>query len=282
MPAERRAPLGRIAYVGYDLLYPCLPALEQAGCEVVELFTFDADERFESTRRVRAFAAARGIPCGTRPVTMTDLARLRAAGCRALVCGGYTRRLPVDPALPGVNIHPALLPVGRGPWPMPAALLRGDRRGGVTLHKISPELDGGDILLQQEFPLRADEDLETMTAKIRTAAAALCTRLAADFDALWAVAAPQGAGEYWPEPGREAATVTAQTPPEQTERILRAFYGFDCWLRLPDGSERCLVRGRFLPQPAAGPFGSRSAGADGTVRWAVNGGVIVTPPEGSV
>lgn len=39
-----------------------------------------------------------------------------------------------------VNLHPALLPEGRGPWPMPTAILRG-KSSGVTLHKLAEESD---------------------------------------------------------------------------------------------------------------------------------------------
>ena len=37
----------KIAYLGYDVLYPCLLALESAGCTVMELFTCKTDNVYE-------------------------------------------------------------------------------------------------------------------------------------------------------------------------------------------------------------------------------------------
>lgn len=269
----------KIAYAGYDVLSDCLFALEQAGAQVMAVYTCPTDGRFEHSDRVRAFAAQRGLTCPDTPLTPADLAGLRAAGCQALFSAGYYYRIPVDPALPGVNVHPALLPQGRGAWPLPVQILREDTRGGVTLHKLVPQWDAGDILLQQDFALDPREDLETLTAKVNAAAAALCRRVVKDFARLWEQAVPQGVGSYWACPQKPDYTITAATDPRQTDRILRAFYGFDCYLQTPE-AEYQLVGGRFRPLAHAQPFGTRERTPAGT-RYFVNGGVIELPPEGS-
>ena len=264
----------KIAYLGYDIFFPCLTALEESGCQVMEVFTFPTDDEFEFNRRLRAFARARGVPCTLERITGADLRRLRAEGCQAVFCAGYLYRVPVDGSLPIVNIHPSLLPVGRGPWPVPVVLLRGLRESGVTLHKMAPEFDTGDILLQRAFPVGETETLETLTERTRTAAAALCRQMAADFDRLWAQARPQGEGEYWPCPQKEDYTITRQTGPAETERILRAFYGFDCYLRAGDREYR-IVRGVFCPEETGRPFGTVETAGDGTRRYTVRGGAIL-------
>lgn len=161
---------------------------------------------------------------------------------------------------------------------MPVTILRGLTESGVTLHKMEEGFDTGDILLQQAFPVGPEDDLETMTAKIRTIAADLCRRMAADFDRLWAAGRPQGAGEYWPCPQKPDYTITAQTPPQETERILRAFFGFDCYLKTKEAEYR-IVRGVFRPEPHARPFGTVETRPDGTRRYAVRGGIIETVGE---
>jgi methionyl-tRNA formyltransferase len=55
-----------------------------------------------------------------------------------------------------VNVHPSLLPRHRGPNPIVATLLRGDRTGGVSIIEVKPEVDAGDIYAQVKF--RVDED----------------------------------------------------------------------------------------------------------------------------
>lgn len=268
----------RIAYLGYDILLPCLRALEESGCSVMELFSFPTDNEFEFNRELRHFAGERGIPFTERPIGLDDIHRLKGAGCEAVFCAGYLYRVPVDHSLPIVNVHPSLLPVGRGAWPMPVTILRGLTESGVTLHKMEEGFDTGDILLQQAFPVGPEDDLETMTAKIRTIAADLCRRMAADFDRLWAAGRPQGAGEYWPYPQKPDYTITAETPPQETERILRAFFGFDCYLKTEEAEYR-IVRGVFRPEPHARPFGTVETRPDGTRRYAVRGGIIETVGE---
>lgn len=265
----------KIAYLGYDVLYDCLPALEQAGGRIVEVFTCPVDNRFEFNSRVRTFAERRGIPCSLGAISLQDLRRLREKGCRAVFCAGYFFKVPIDSRIAMVNVHPSLLPQGRGAWPIPVQILRGMSWGGVTLHKMTDEWDAGDILLQQSFPIEPDDDLETATEKAGRTAAGLCAQAVAGFDTLFRTARPQGEGEYWPCPQKADYTITEQTGPEQTDRILRAFYGFDCYLKTA-GTERMMVRGRFLPQAHSRAFGDAEETEQG-MRYYVNGGVICVP-----
>ena len=213
----------RIAYLGYDILSPCLRALEESGCSVLEVFSFPTDNEFEFNRALRRIAGERGVPFTERPIGLSDIHRLKAAGCEAVFCAGYPYRVPVDHSLPIVNVHPALLPVGRGAWPMPVTILRGLRESGVTLHKMEAGFDTGDILLQEAFPVGPGDTLETMTGQLRIIGARLCREMAADFSRLWAAGQPQGEGEYWPCPQKSDYTILETTPPQETERILRAF-----------------------------------------------------------
>lgn len=266
----------RIAYLGYDLLYPCLTALVDSGCEVMEVFSFPTDDEFEFNRDVRGFAQTRGLPFTTKRITLDDIHRLKGAGCEAIFCAGYIYKVPVDHSLPIVNVHPALLPIGRGAWPMPVTILRGLTVSGVTIHKMEAELDTGDILLQQAYPVGPEDTLETMTAAIRQIGGELCRELMKDFSAYWAAARPQGEGEYWACPTKADCTITCDTPPEQTERILRAFYGFDCYLSTPAG-ERRIIKGCFQPMAHDRSFGEVDAGADSRRLYYVQGGIISEP-----
>ncbi|MDR3264422.1 MAG: methionyl-tRNA formyltransferase [Synergistaceae bacterium] len=52
-----------------------------------------------------------------------------------------------------VNIHPSLLPRWRGAAPIPRALMNGDAVTGVTLFRLTAEMDAGPILRQIEVPM---------------------------------------------------------------------------------------------------------------------------------
>ena len=66
----------------------------------------------------------------------------------------------------GVNLHPSLLPALRGTDPVFRALARGERRLGVTLHRLAPELDAGDIIAQREAPRVEGESVLGATTRL--------------------------------------------------------------------------------------------------------------------
>ena len=51
------------------------------------------------------------------------------------------------------NIHPSLLPMYAGLNPWEAMRARGETRGGITIHRLSPMTDAGEVVLQQAFLL---------------------------------------------------------------------------------------------------------------------------------
>jgi methionyl-tRNA formyltransferase len=57
-----------------------------------------------------------------------------------------------------LNVHPSLLPRWRGAAPVERALMAGDARTGVTIHRTTPELDAGPIAAQEAFELGPDDD----------------------------------------------------------------------------------------------------------------------------
>jgi methionyl-tRNA formyltransferase len=63
----------------------------------------------------------------------------------------------------GINLHPSLLPLYRGPAPIPAVILAGDSGNGVTVQRLALKMDSGDILSQAQFPLTGNETTESLT-----------------------------------------------------------------------------------------------------------------------
>jgi len=49
-----------------------------------------------------------------------------------------------------LNLHPSLLPLGRGADPIAWSILNGEKQG-VTIHEITPELDKGKVVFQKEI-----------------------------------------------------------------------------------------------------------------------------------
>lgn len=219
----------KIAYIGIDLFYTALESLVGCGCEIAEIFTCKTDNKTEFNLEICGFAKKNHIPCQMTRITKADIERLIEKGCEFAVCAGYYYKIPADTDLPIVNIHPSLLPVGRGSWPMPQAILKKMQKSGVTIHKIAEGFDTGDILLQKEFELDEKEDLVSFMEKACGLIPEMIEKLTTDFLNLWDNATPQSGDEYWDAPARAYMTVTPYMTVEEADLILRAFLGYECY-----------------------------------------------------
>lgn len=61
-----------------------------------------------------------------------------------------------------VNIHASLLPKYRGAAPIQWAIIDGEEKTGITIQQMNEGIDTGDILLQKEYTLAADETGESL------------------------------------------------------------------------------------------------------------------------
>jgi len=65
-----------------------------------------------------------------------------------------------------LNVHPSLLPAFPGVSAQEQAWLHGVKVAGATVHLVTPDLDGGPIVLQAAVPVREDDTPETLAARI--------------------------------------------------------------------------------------------------------------------
>ncbi len=100
---------------------------------------------------------------------------LRDSEVELLVLAGYLRLIPgnVVREYAGriVNVHPALLPAfgGRGMYGRQlheAVLASGTRISGVTVHFVDEEYDRGAIIAQWPVPVLADDNPDTLAARV--------------------------------------------------------------------------------------------------------------------
>lgn len=56
-----------------------------------------------------------------------------------------------------INLHASLLPQYRGAAPIQRAILKGEKKSGLTSFRLTHEIDAGDILLQEEMSIGDDE-----------------------------------------------------------------------------------------------------------------------------
>lgn len=95
---------------------------------------------------------------------------LQARGVRLVCLAGFMRLVSAAllEAFPNaiVNIHPSLLPAFPGVDAQRQALMHGVRFSGATVHLVTGELDAGPIVMQAVVPVRDDDTVETLSARI--------------------------------------------------------------------------------------------------------------------
>ena len=65
-----------------------------------------------------------------------------------------------------INIHPALLPAYKGLDTHARALADGAKEHGATVHFVTPEMDEGEIILQEAVPVLPGDTAETLGARV--------------------------------------------------------------------------------------------------------------------
>lgn len=86
------------------------------------------------------------------------------AGFMRLLSPRFVREFPLQI----VNIHPSLLPAFAGLDAQEQALRYGVKISGCTVHFVDEHLDAGPIILQAVVPVRGDDTVDSLSARILT------------------------------------------------------------------------------------------------------------------
>jgi methionyl-tRNA formyltransferase len=163
---------------------PTLDRLVEAGFRVPLVVTQPDRPKGRGLELVSSPVKQRALQLGLPVVQPESIknnqdfrAQLTALNPDAIIIVGYGRIIPqwmLDlPPLGNINLHASLLPKYRGAAPIQWAIARGETVTGVTTMKIDAGLDTGDILLQQEVPIRSDDTAETLAPKLAGVGATL-------------------------------------------------------------------------------------------------------------
>lgn len=224
----------RFAVTATDRYLDVFRAFVEHGWTPVKVFTGMVDNRIHRNAAVIDYARKLHVEVQISPLTQANLRQLGDSGCDALVVASYEWRVPEwRSCLPhAVNFHPAPLPRGRGPYPLPAAILESAPTWGVSCHRLEHEFDTGPVLKTLEFPLAPNEELDGLDLKIQLASGRLAADVADHFLDYWSAAVPQEGGSYYPKWSDEARTLDFSQTVEQILRRVRAFGSLECLARL--------------------------------------------------
>jgi methionyl-tRNA formyltransferase len=240
----------RFAITGCDRYARVFEEFVAAGWTPVKLFSAQPVNRLSANEHVISLARRHGCPVQFTRMGETDLDDLAQRGCEALIVASYDWRIPHwrDKLHYAVNFHPSPLPLGRGPYPLPRAILEQRKRWAMSAHRIEHAFDSGDLLAMEEFGLDESESHETLNLKLQMAGGRLARKLAPSFIELWDAAQPQGKGEYWPAFSEAERTVDFHASVADILRKLRAFGVLECYGHL--NGQRIYVRHAYgWPEP---------------------------------
>jgi phosphoribosylglycinamide formyltransferase-1 len=120
-----------------------------------------------------ATSVVRPHPGGARVDFDRELAAaVRAHAPEIVVLAGFMRILSppfVEEFLGRMfNIHPSLLPKYRGLHTHRRVLEAHEAEHGASVHFVTPELDGGPVVIQGRLRIRPDDDAASLAARVQT------------------------------------------------------------------------------------------------------------------
>jgi methionyl-tRNA formyltransferase len=176
----------RIIFMGTpEFAVASLDALVQAKHNIIAVITAPdkpAGRGMKLTESaVKKYAVEKQLPV-LQPVKLKDpefLQALKALQADLQIVVAF-RMLPEVvwnmPPMGTINLHGSLLPQYRGAAPINWAVINGEKETGVTTFKLQHEIDTGDILLQDSFPIGDDDTAGEVHDKMKEIGAQLLVK----------------------------------------------------------------------------------------------------------
>lgn len=162
-----------------------LDALLKAGCNIVGVVTAPDKPAGRGLQvqqsAVKKFAAEKNLHIlqPERLKSLQFLEDLKALKADLQVVVAF-RMLPEFvwnmPPMGTINLHGSLLPQYRGAAPINWAVINGEKETGVTTFRLKHEIDTGNILLQEKFPILENDTAGDVHDRMKEIGAALLVK----------------------------------------------------------------------------------------------------------
>ena len=160
----------------------------------------------------------------------------------ALADYGYILKseLLAIPKLASINLHPSLLPAYRGAAPIRWAIINGEQWTGVTTFIMDPEIDHGDILLQERVEILDSDTYGGLELRLANIGAELLLDTINRFKELTPSSQPVSLihASYAPKISRKLREIDWWKPANEIVSLIRALS--------PEPSAFTIFRGKQL------------------------------------
>jgi methionyl-tRNA formyltransferase len=227
----------KIVFMGTpDFAVPSLKALKSAGYEIPLVIT-QPDRPAGRGKKitpppVKVVAESLKVPVyqpekvkGNEELIKT----LKEISPDLIVVAAYGKILPDEilnlPSFGCINVHASLLPEYRGASPIQSVLLDGKEETGVTIMKISPELDAGDIISQRKVKIEESDNAQTLHDKLAKVGAELLIETIPDYVSGKITPVPQDHSKatYCKPITKEMGRIDWKLPAKKIFNMVRAF-----------------------------------------------------------
>ena len=143
-----------------------------------------------------------------------------------------------------INIHPSYLPFYKGANPYYHMLINNEKQGGVSIHQVTQDIDGGKIFCRSKYPILLQDDISDLIQKSNRLAKMLLDKYLIKIidDKLKPIRNSKGT-KFPPVKTRQWADLTM--PPQRIYNLVRSqtIYG-GCYIIL--NNRRVLVKKAVL------------------------------------
>lgn len=219
-----------------EFAVPALAALIAAGHDIVMVLT-QPDRPAGRGMKLKAspvkeLALQHGIevyqPESLKPEDVQ--ARIAATEADAMIVAAYGLIIPKSvldmPRLGCFNIHASLLPRWRGAAPIQRAILAGDAETGVTIMKVVPALDAGDMLMKAPIAITENDTAQSLHDALAILGGRLMAESLQNLDSLQAEPQDEALVTYAAKLLKTEAPIDWKRPADELARQVRAFNPF--------------------------------------------------------
>lgn len=187
----------QVAYFGCDLYMDCIQILEAHGHFIKFIFV---REDTPYNEKLIKFSQMKNIPLVRDKPSAYHMDYLQSHNVDFIFSCKYGWKIPFAERFQySLNVHPTLLPMGRGPNPLFWVIQKYPECFGVTIHKVTDRFDRGDIIYQESLSLSDCDSIETLMMKLELQMPNIMEKCLRNFKPLYLNAKPQNEGSYWPK-----------------------------------------------------------------------------------